>query len=310
MGLLLSSAGLVGLMYGVIRAGTAGWATAAVLGPIGAGVSVLALFAAWEARLSRRRHGTPLVDVALFSSSRFTWGVLLTAFGALSLFGVMFTLPQYFEAVRALTAEGAGMRLLPVIGGLVVGAVPADRLASRAGTKITVAVGFAVIAVGLGLGTSMTVHSAGAFTDMWTFLTGLGAGLAFATAASAAVVELSPASSGVGSALLQAVTKLGPAFGAAVLGSVLNASYRSTLHVAGVPAALASAARSSVFVALAVAQGQGSSPLAASARAAFVHGVNSATLLALALAAAAVVLALVFLPTRRAAAQASRSGSA
>jgi len=51
----------------------------------------------------------------------------------------MFALPQYFQAIMGLDPQGSGLRLLPVVGGLIIGAVTADRVAARAGAKLTVA---------------------------------------------------------------------------------------------------------------------------------------------------------------------------
>jgi MFS transporter, DHA2 family, multidrug resistance protein len=298
IGLALSSLGLIALMYGVIQSGSAGWGSVSAIVPVVAGLSALALFATWERHMRAAGH-QPLVDLELFGSPSFTWGVVLTAFGALALFGVLFALPQFFEAILGQSAQGAGVHLLPLIGGLIVGAIPADRLASRLGTKITVAVGFALVMAGTALGSTMTGASSGTFVALWTFLTGVGAGIGFTTAASAALVELSAERSGVGSALLQAVIKLGPAFGSSVLGSILTATYQGHLDTRGLAPAVAVAAKSSVFSALAAAHEIGSAALAASARAAFVQGMDASATLAAAIAAAALLLALAFLPSIR-----------
>ena len=297
-GLGLVSAALGGLMYGIIEAGVKGFGTAACLLPFGAGLVLLAIFGLWERRLGRRQ-AEPLVDLGVFASQSFTWSVLLSAFGAMALFGVMFVLPQYFEAVRALTPEAAGVRLLPLIAGLVLGAVPADRIAARVGTKSTVALGFLLIAGAGVVGTNTTTDTAAVVTAAWTFATGLGAGICFVTTASSVVAELSAERSGVGAALLQTVIKLGPAFGASVLGSALSSGYRAHLVTAGLTASAAAGARTSVFAALALARGLGSGTLAASAQRAFVWGMDDALELALALAAAATLLTLGFLPSVR-----------
>ena len=297
-GLGLVSAALGGLMYGIIEAGVKGFGTAACLLPFGAGLVLLAIFGLWERRLGRRQ-AEPLVDLGVFASQSFTWSVLLSAFGAMALFGVMFILPQYFEAVRALTPEAAGVRLLPLIAGLVLGAVPADRIAARVGTKSTVALGFLLIAGAGVVGTNTTTDTAAVVTAAWTFATGLGAGICFVTTASSVVAELSAERSGVGVALLQTVIKLGPALGASVLGSALSSGYRAHLVTAGLTASAAAGARTSVFAALALARGLGSGTLAASAQRAFVWGMDDALELALALAAAATLLTLGFLPSVR-----------
>src|SRR5947209_17807371 len=104
-----------------------------------AGLVVLVGFFLWERRLSLRPGGQPLVDLALFRSAAFTWGVILAAIAALAMIGVLFTMPQFFQGVLGTDAMGSGLRLLPLIAGLVVGAVPADRLARLVGAKLTVA---------------------------------------------------------------------------------------------------------------------------------------------------------------------------
>jgi hypothetical protein len=62
------------------------------------------------------------VGLALFHSTSFTWGTILAAVGVFALFGVLFTAPQYFQAILGTDAMGSGLRLLPLIGGLAVGA--------------------------------------------------------------------------------------------------------------------------------------------------------------------------------------------
>ena len=307
VGVIASSGGLGLVMYGLIEAGRNGWGDTSAVIPFVAGVAVLVGFVLWEAWLTRRPGGEPLVDLGLFRSRSFAWGVILTAIGIFGLSGLLFALPQYLQAILGTNAQGAGVRLLPVIAGMVVGAVAADRVAARVGAKFTVAAGFAILAAGLGLGSTMAVASGDGFIAGWTFLVGVGAGLAFATAASAALVELSAERSGVGAGLIQAVTKLGPAFGATNLGSVLNSTYQGGLDLAGLPAAAAAAVEKSVFAGLAVAQELGSSALADSVRTAFVAGMDDALRVTSVIAVAGIVLTLAFLPGRSARAAASRS---
>jgi EmrB/QacA subfamily drug resistance transporter len=297
-GVILSSAGLVALMYGVVQAGGSGWGSSDAIGPAVVGLLVLVAFGLWERRLTGRPGGQPLIDLSLFRSRSFTWGMVLTAFGIFGLFGVLFALPQYFQAILGLDPQGSGVRLLPVIAGLIVGAVPADRVAARLGAKVTVAAGFAVVIAGLLVGTTMTATSGDGFIAAWTFVAGAGAGLGFATSASAALVELSADRSGVGSALLQAIIKLGPAFGASILGSVLNSTYQGHVSLAGLSAQAAASVKGSVFGGLAVARQLNSPELLASVRNAFVAGIDDAVRVAAVVAAAGVVLALVFMPGR------------
>jgi hypothetical protein len=160
------------------------------------------------------------------------------------------------------------------------------------------------------IGSAMTVSSGDGYIAAFTFVVGAGAGLGLATAASAAMVEISAERSGVGGALIQAIIKLGPAFGATILGSVLNSTYQSHVSVAGLPAQGAAAVQQSVFGGLAVAQQVGSPALLESVRTAFVAGMDDASRVAAVIAVIAMVAALVLLPRRAPAAVTSADATA
>lgn len=243
----------------------------------------------------------PLVDLSLFRSRSFTWGVLLYTVLTLALVGLLFTLPQYFQGVMGTNAEGSGIRLLPVVGGLLVGLAPATLLAKCIGAKFTVAAGFAVLGAGLALGATTMVASDEEFSALWLSIAGVGTGLTMVTAASAAVAELDEERAGVGSAVLQALKNTGAPLGSAVLGSTLLAVYVAHLHLGGLPSAASATVRQGVFQGAAVAHQLNShSPvLLAQVRGAFVHGMDAALLVSAGFAIAGCVLALVFLPMGR-----------
>jgi MFS transporter, DHA2 family, multidrug resistance protein len=193
---------------------------------------------------------------------------------------------------------GSGLRFLPLMAGLAVGAVPADRIAARIGARNAVAVGFAVLAAGL-LGGAMTGVSSGeGFLAAWLAVVGAGVGLAMATAVSAALLELPAERSGVGSAVLQAVKNISTPLSAAIFGSVLSSGYQARLHLEGLPQAAAAAVRAGLFGGIAVANRLGLASLPGSVRTAFVHGMDLALLISAAIAGVGLVLALVFLPGR------------
>lgn len=299
VGIVLSSGGLVGLTYGFIAAGEYGWGSAGALAATAVGACLVVGFFAWERRLTSQPGGQPLVDLSLFASRSFTWGVLLFTVLTLALVGLLFTLPQYFQGVMGTNAEGSGIRLLPVVGGLLVGLAPASLLAKRIGAKFTVVLGFAVLAAGLALGATTTVASREAFSALWLSIAGVGTGLTMATAASAAVAELDEERAGVGSAVLQALKNTGAPLGSAVLGSTLLAAYVARLHLGGLPPAAAVSVRQGVFQGAAVAHELGSAALLAQVQSAFVHGMDAALVVSVGFAAAGCVLALVFLPMGR-----------
>ena len=91
-----------------------GWSNAGALALMIAGVALLAGFFGWDRRLTRRPGGQPLIDLSLFGSASFTWGVILSVVPILALLGILFTMPQYFQGVLGTTAMGSGLRLLPL----------------------------------------------------------------------------------------------------------------------------------------------------------------------------------------------------
>jgi EmrB/QacA subfamily drug resistance transporter len=298
VGVLGSTAGLVALTYGLIEAGRNGWTDASALAPIGAGLVLLVAFFFWEAWLGSRPHGQPMIDLALFRSPVFTWGVILAAILGLAMIGVIFTLPQFFQGVQGTDAMGSGLRLLPLIGGLVLGAVPAVRLADLLGAKLTVALGFVLVAAGMFIGARTGVDSDITFIGLWMALTGVGLGITLATAAGRALSELSAERAGVGSAVLQALQKIGGPLGTAILGSVLSTVYIANLTLGALPPAIASVVKQSLFGGLAVAGRLHSAALLGSVRAAFVQGMDASLMVGGGIAIFGLLLALAFMPAR------------
>ena len=309
-GVLLSSAGLAGLTYGFIEAGQKGWTDTAALTTIVAGIAVLAGFVAWERWLTRRAGSVrPLIELRLFRSRGFTWGTTLATLTSFAMFGIFFAMPQYFQEVQGANAMGSGLRLLPLIGGLVVGMISSTRLAAtgrsggqvrapRASVKGLVTVGFTIMAAALAFGATTKTGSGTGFAAAWLAAFGLGLGLAMPQTMNAALSALSAERSGSGSALISALRQVGATIGVAVLGTVLGTVYSAHLNVKGLPPAAAAAAKSSVVAGVGVAHALGSASLLHSARTAFVQGMNTMLWVCVGIAVASAILALIFLPRR------------
>ncbi len=308
IGVGASTAGLVGLTYGLIQAGQDGWGSGFAIVPMVAGALLLFGFFRWEAVLGRRPGGQPLVDLNLFRSRNFTWGVILLAVSGVAMMGGLFTLPQYFQGILGVDPMGSGFRLLPLIAGLIVGAIPGARLAVRLGPKLVIAAGFAIFGIGCLIGANMTLASGTAFTATWLAVVGLGLGLVFAPAASAALSQMDAERSGVASGVLQALNKTGGPLGAALFGSALSSVYQAHLPVAGLPAAAVATMRSGLAQGLAVARQLDSAALSRGVREAFVHGMNAALLCSVGIAGIGLLLTLAFMPMRAAAGTALPAG--
>ncbi len=309
IGVIISSAALTAVTYGFIVASTDGWGSVTTLGTIAAGLVGGVAFVLWEQSIARRGRGLPLVDLRLFRSAGFSWGTVLLTMITFALFGVFFVMPQYFQDVRGLNSLDSGVRMLPLIGGLIVGLGLGQRLQSERkpapdgqprpsilSAKVLGATGFAIMAVATGIGTRTTQGSSTAFMATWFALTGLGLGLAMPTMLNAALSALSPERSGSGSALLSAMRQVGATIGVAVLGTVIATVYQGHLHLRGLPAGAAAVARSSVTYGVKIATSADAAGLLHNVRGAYTSGLDVMLWICAGIAIAATILATLFIP--------------
>ncbi|HZX09135.1 DHA2 family efflux MFS transporter permease subunit [Kribbella sp.] len=296
LGIVLSSAGLATLVYGVTKAGETSWADAVTIVFLGLAVVLIAAFLVWQ-----RRNREPLIELRLFHERVFTGGAVLLTVSVFSIFGLLFTMPQYFQGINGSDALHTGLKLLPFIGGMTVGAKLAEPVESRIGTRLVVMTGFVVMAVGFVLGAFTDLGTGYGYTATWFVVVGFGLGCSMPQAMNAALGVLDPERAGTGSGLLQAFRQVGGTVGVAVLGTVLNSVYRHNVDTTGLPAEIADAAERSLAGGLAVAAKTGSAGLASSVRDAFLTSLNTTMWVSGGIAVAGAILAATLMPTRKAA---------
>jgi EmrB/QacA subfamily drug resistance transporter len=300
-GALLSIAGLGLLLWAIIEAPTQGWASAQVTGAGLAGLAVLGIFVAWEAR---SRH--PMLKLGFFRDRRFSIAAAGELLGIFGLMGALFLQTQMLQFGFGYSPLQAGLRILPVAAVLCVIAPLSPAIARVIGIKFTVAAGLAAIAGGLwqnSAASTAAAHYAGFLPGM--LLIGLGAGLLLPTATNSVVGAVPRGDSGVGSATNAVALQVGGALGVAIIGSVLSTRYqaRMTAALAGrhLPAAVTHAILGSLGGALTVAGNAGGATgalLAQAARDAFMSGNQTATATAAAVAVGGAVLMLARMPSR------------
>ncbi|WP_239614313.1 DHA2 family efflux MFS transporter permease subunit [Cohnella mopanensis] len=290
-GIVTSSLGLIGITYGVIRAGEHGWSDPLALGAIVIGFLLVLSFVLWQ-----RRTSHPLIDLTLFRSARFTWGAVLATIATFAIFGLLFATPLYFQIIQGADSLSTGLRLLPLIGGLIVGAKIAQSLISGSGAKVIAAIGFGVIAVGLVIGAMTGVDSGYGYAAIWITITGFGLGMVMPTSMDAALGELSAERSGIGSALIMVMRQVGGAFGVALLGTALNSTYRSQLDLGGVSDSVAETVRQSVVMGSMIADRMSSDSLRLTVHQSFVQGMDILLIICGGFAIAGLVLTILFLP--------------
>jgi EmrB/QacA subfamily drug resistance transporter len=296
-GFALSIVGLTALVWAIIEAPSQGWGDPRIMGAFAGAAVALGAFVAWQ--LHTRE---PMLDIGLFRDPRFSGAsgaITLTFF---AMFGSIFFLTQYLQAVLGYTALEAGIRITPVALGIVLGGPLSAKLAERFGSKLVVATGLLFVAFGLSLITQFELRSGYEIVALSLVVLGFGIGTAMAPATDAVMGSLPLAKASVGSAVNDTTRTLGGALGVAILGSLLSSGYRGDMDgaVAGLPAAAGGLAHDSLAGALAVADRIASPQLAEAAQAAFVSGMHVAAMVASAVALAGSLVALLVLPAREA----------
>lgn len=287
----LTVLGLGVLIYGIIEGPEKGWGDALVVGSFAAAVVLLGALV-----LRERRSPRPMLDLSLLSHRGFLTNTLIATFGMFVLSGLLFVLPQYLQAVLGTDALGTGVRMIPVMAGMLVAARLAQPLVDRFGARSVVCVALVVLAFAAFLGARTTVDSGYGFTALWLTVAGIGFAFAMIPAMGGALTTLSRDQAGRGSGLLSTVRQTGSALGVALLGALVAGAYTARLGTAGLPGAAADAARDSVIGAHVVAGRLGDRALAASADAAFVHGMTLALVVIGIASLVTAVLAAVLMP--------------
>ncbi len=289
-------AGALGaLCHGLIEGPSLGWGAPLVLASWAAALPLLAVPAARE----RGRERPPL-GLGLLRDPAFGGNALIGALISFILAGLIFVLPQYLQAVHGHDAFGTGLRLLPLLAGVLVAARGCQPLVRQFGPRGIVATGLALLSFAGIQGSTTEVGSGYGLTAIWLTVAGLGAGLALLPATEAALAALPSDRSGTGSGLLMTLRHVGGAICVAVLGSLLAQVYRDRLDTDGLPPAAAEASRESVVAAHAVAGNTGRTTLADSADWAFTHGMSVTLYVCSLTALGGALLAGLLLPQRRA----------
>jgi predicted MFS family arabinose efflux permease len=251
VGVLGSVVGIGLLVWTTIEAPGHGWTSATTLGGYAAAALALAAFVLWEAR-----RPDPLLDVRLFTDPRFSAATGSIALAFFGLFGFIFLVTQYFQAVRGYDTLTAGLATLPFA--LVIGATSPLAIVAmrRFGTTRVVSAGLMTMAAGFALAAGTTLDSAywGRIIVSMVLMAG-GLGLVMGPATEAVMGTLRPQQAGAGSAVNDTVREVGGTLGVAVVGSIMATVYGPAVRegLAALPAAARSAAESSVMAGIDVA---------------------------------------------------------
>ena len=215
-GVALATAGLLGLVWGLVRGGAAGWGRADVVWSLAGGVVLIAAFVGWE-----RRAPAPMLALHLFRRRAFAVANAVNVALIASMYGALFLLAQYLQTGLGFTPLGAGLRLLPWTGLLMVGAPVAGALADRFGERRFLIGGLASQALGLAwLATvARLTHSYGPMV-VPLLLSGAGISTVLPAAQKAVVGTVGPGELGAVSGVFNTLRQVGGVFGIAIVTAV------------------------------------------------------------------------------------------
>ncbi|MEU6787306.1 DHA2 family efflux MFS transporter permease subunit [Nonomuraea angiospora] len=231
VGVALATAGLSGIVFGLIEGERYAWGT--ITGPIGipsviaAGVALLAVFVVWQ----HRQREEPLMPPALFGVRNFAVGNGVGFVFQLGMIGIMFVLVLYLQTARGYSALETGLVVLPNAVLTAVGSAYAGRLSDTFGGKYVLLTGMTLLAAGL----LVLVAMAGPGSSAWSLLPGLtiiglAGGATFAPLQQATMDGVDPRLAGAASGVSSTIRQIGGVLGTAVLGTLLSARLSSTLR--------------------------------------------------------------------------------
>ncbi|WP_189532611.1 MFS transporter [Streptomyces roseolilacinus] len=216
-GVVLSTLGLVALVYGFTRAESHGWTEAGTLAVFAASVVLLASFVAVESSVR-----SPLLPLRVMTE-RNRGGVYLSlGLAVIAMFGLFLFLTYYLQVVKGYSPLRTGFAFLPMVVGMITGSTQiGTRLMTRVPPRLLMGPGFLTAAVGMLLLTRLEIDTSYAGLILPAqLLLGLGMGTAFMPAMSLSTHGVQPRDAGVASAMVNTSQQVGGAIGTALLNTI------------------------------------------------------------------------------------------
>ncbi|HEY2280949.1 MAG TPA: MFS transporter [Streptosporangiaceae bacterium] len=217
LSVLLASVGMVGLVYGLGEAATAGWGSGRVAGSLAAGAILLGGFV-----LRQVGHSDRLLPLRVISDRNRGWGMATLVVNGLSTFAMLLILTYQLQSVMHYSALKTGLALVPFAAGAALGsAFIAPRLISRIATRWLLTPAILIEAAGLVPLIWLTPRS-GYLPLILTAIVveGIGTGLAGPVTLNLALRGVLPADSGAAGAATSAAGQLGSSIGAALFNTI------------------------------------------------------------------------------------------
>ncbi|MBV8956765.1 MAG: MFS transporter [Solirubrobacterales bacterium] len=234
-GAVTVTAGLVVLVFAIVKAQSFGWGSVRTIGLMLAGAALIALFVGIE-----RRSKAPLVRLSIFRVRTLAAADVVLLLVASGMFGMFFFASLYVQEILGYSPLRAGLAFLPVTAGIVVGAGIAQQMIRRVGVRNVAVAGITLATVGMVVLTQLPVHGSYA-GDLLTGLLpmSIGMGLTFVPITLLGTGGVAEEDAGLASGLFNTAQQVGGSLGLAILSTLAASQTASLLHAgdAGVLAA-------------------------------------------------------------------------
>jgi EmrB/QacA subfamily drug resistance transporter len=237
-GVLLATAGLFGICYGLVEGQSHNW-DAAIWASIGTGLALVVVFLLYQ---RSQQSGEPLVPFTLFRSRNYSLMNVVAGTLAVGMLGIFLPFTIYLQSALHFTALKAGLTLAPSSIVMVPAAPLSGRLTDRIGGKYILMSGLSLFAVGMGWAVLVATPTS-AWTDFLgpMIVAGFGMGCVFPPMTTVAMRDVDPRMAGAASGLLNTVRQVGSVIGTASVGALLQNRLASSLvaqarlHVSALP---------------------------------------------------------------------------
>ena len=222
-GALTSTAGMLSLVYGIIRAASHGWGDRVTLAAFAVAVVLLTLFVVTESRARQ-----PITPLRLFADRGRAGSYVTRLLIVAGMFGMFFFLTQFVQNILHFSPLLAGVSFLPLTVTLFAVSQLSPRLVSRFSPKALMAAGMLPVVAGMAWLSQITVgtsYVSGVLGPM--LLLGAGMGVVFVPLTMAALAGVRPEDSGAASSMVNVVQQVGGSLGLAILVTAYTTAARN-----------------------------------------------------------------------------------
>ncbi len=219
VGVALVTAGVVALVWALVRANDVGWSSTEIVTTLVAGAALLLAFVGWE-----RQVRAPMVPMRLFHNRAFAVGNLTLFFMSGATFAAAFLIIQEFQFARGYSPVSTGLRLLPFFGTPMVVSPLAGALSDRIGRRPLMVVGLTLQALGFGwVAAHASLSISWVELDIALLVAGIGISMALPTVPTAVLSSVAPVEMGKASGISAMSQRFGAVFAIAIASAVFSA---------------------------------------------------------------------------------------